>query len=155
MARAALADFGEKESLVQWATTVVNAERAKVLLGLGIVPKGIDFEVSEIMHRTTYGVDADPVNILFGLRSALADYAACHIATDLSDILFGTPQPVLSRANLGVIKEDAVNIALHGHNPLLSDIIVPSRFRAGADCGDQAGGRRRRPQRGRHLLHRQ
>jgi carbon-monoxide dehydrogenase catalytic subunit len=77
------------------------------------------------MHRTTYGVDADPINILLGaLKCAVADYAACHLATDLSDILFGTPQPVVSKANLGVLREEAVNIALHGHNPLLSDIIA-------------------------------
>jgi len=31
--------------------------------------------------------------------------------------MFGTPKPLVSRANLGVLREDSVNIALHGHNP--------------------------------------
>jgi carbon-monoxide dehydrogenase catalytic subunit len=46
------------------------------------------------------------------------------IATEVSDVLFGTPAPNMSEANLGVLKADEVNIALHGHNPMLSDVIV-------------------------------
>jgi carbon-monoxide dehydrogenase catalytic subunit len=47
-----------------------------------------------------------------------------YLATDLSDILFGTPAQVMARANLGTLKESAVNIAVHGHNPVLSEVIV-------------------------------
>ena len=125
LALAALADFHEKETPVMWATTVVTENRAKVLTDLGLVPKGIDFEVSEIMHRTLYGVDADPINLLLaGLRCAVADLAGCYMGTDLADILFGVPKPVVTEANLGTIKAGAVNIALHGHNPVLSDLLV-------------------------------
>jgi anaerobic carbon-monoxide dehydrogenase catalytic subunit len=125
VAQAAMADFHEKDTPVQWAATVVTPERVKVLSELGIVPRGIDTEVSDIMHRTLYGVDADPVNLLLaGLRCAVADLAGCYMGTDLSDILFGIPQPVVTSANMGVLKADAVNVALHGHNPVLSDIIV-------------------------------
>jgi carbon-monoxide dehydrogenase catalytic subunit len=125
VARAAIADFHEKDTPVQWAATVVPPERVKVLSELGIVPRGIDTEISDIMHRTIYGVDADPVNLLLaGLRCGVADLAACYMGTDLSDILFGIPQPVVTSANMGVLKADAVNVALHGHNPVLSDIIV-------------------------------
>jgi carbon-monoxide dehydrogenase catalytic subunit len=46
------------------------------------------------------------------------------LATDLSDILFGTPEPLVSKANLGVLKDDEVNIIVHGHEPTLSDMIV-------------------------------
>jgi len=125
VAATALAEFSDRDEALTWAATTVTKGRVEVFSKLGIVPTSIDSSVAEVMHRTTYGVDADPVNILLGaLKCAVADYAACHLATDLSDILFGTPQPVVSRANLGVLKEDAVNIALHGHNPLLSDIIA-------------------------------
>lgn len=125
VANAALADFHEKETPVMWAATVVTPERAKLLTDLGLVPKGIDHEVSEIMHRTLYGVDADPVNLLLaGLRCAVADLAGCYMATDLADILFGIPKPTVSEANLGTLKADAVNIAVHGHNPVLSDVLV-------------------------------
>lgn len=121
----ALEDFSEKDSPLTWAATTVTEGRIKTFLEHGVVPTGIDSAVSEIMHRTTYGVDADPVNMLLGaVKCALADYAACHMATDIADILFGTPSPVATRANLGVLNAKAVNIALHGHNPLLSDIIA-------------------------------
>ncbi|MHC1726199.1 MAG: anaerobic carbon-monoxide dehydrogenase catalytic subunit [Syntrophobacteraceae bacterium] len=125
LAHAALADFHEKDTPVLWAATVVNPQRAKVLAGLDLVPKGIDHEVSEIMHRTLYGVDADPVNLLLGgMRCAVADLAGCYMATDIADILFGIPKPTFTEANLGTLKAGAVNIALHGHNPVLSDILV-------------------------------
>jgi carbon-monoxide dehydrogenase catalytic subunit len=125
VAKAALADFHEKDTPVLWAATVVNPQRAKVLSDLDLVPKGIDHEVSEIMHRTLYGVDADPVNLLLGgLRCAVADLAGCYMGTDLADILFGIPKPTVTEANLGTLKADAVNIALHGHNPVLSDVLV-------------------------------
>lgn len=125
VATAALADFHEKETPVMWAATVVTPERVKVLSDLGIVPKGIDHEVSEIMHRTLYGVDADAVNLLLaGLRCGVADLAGCYMGTDLADILFGTPQPTVTSANMGVLKKEAVNIAVHGHNPVLSDVLV-------------------------------
>ena len=125
LARAALADFHEKETPVMWAATVVPQKRVEGLSRAGLVPKGIDHEISEIMHRTLYGVDADPVNLLLaGLRCGVADLAGCYMGTDLADILFGTPTPVMSEANLGTLKKDHVNIALHGHNPVLSDILV-------------------------------
>jgi len=125
LAKAALADFAEKDTPVMWAATVVTKDRVKVLTDLGLVPKGIDYEVSEIMHRTLYGVDADAVNLLLaGLRCGVADLAGCYMGTDLADILFGTPTPVVTEANLGTLKADAVNIAVHGHNPVLSDLMV-------------------------------
>jgi carbon-monoxide dehydrogenase catalytic subunit len=72
------------------------------------------------------GVDNDYVNILLhALRTSLSDgWGGSMVATELSDVMFGTPNPVMSTVNLGVLKEDHVNIALHGHNPLLSDVIV-------------------------------
>jgi len=125
VADAALADFHEKDTPVLWAATVVPEERVKALSKIGAVPKGIDHEISEIMHRTLYGVDADAVNLLLGgVRCGVADLAGCYMGTDLSDILFGTPYPVKSEANLGTIKKNSVNIALHGHNPVLSEMII-------------------------------
>ncbi len=125
VAAAALADFHEKDTPVMWAAGVVTPGRVKVLSDLGIVPKGIDHEISEIMHRTLYGVDADPVNLLLGgLRCSVADLAGCYMGTDLADILFGTPTPLATRANLGTLKKASVNIACHGHNPVLSEIII-------------------------------
>jgi carbon-monoxide dehydrogenase catalytic subunit len=125
VAETALQDFSEKETPVTWAAVNVTQGRVAAFQKLGVVPTGIDSAVSEVMHRTHYGVDADPVNLLLGgVKCALADFASCAMGTDLADVLFGTPQPVISRANLGVLKVDAVNVGLHGHNPVLSDLIA-------------------------------
>lgn len=92
----------------------------------GIVPRGIDREVAEAMHRTSIGVDHDPDNLLLhGLRTALADgWGGCMISTDITDILFGTPQPLRAEASFGIFKEDEVNIVVHGHEPTLAETIV-------------------------------
>ncbi|MDA8100087.1 MAG: anaerobic carbon-monoxide dehydrogenase catalytic subunit [Nitrospiraceae bacterium] len=125
LALKALEEFSEKTTPLAWAATTVTKGRVDTFLKLGVVPTGIDSVVADALHRTTYGVDADPVNILLGaVKCALADYAGCHLATDMADVLFGTPSPAVTRANLGVMKQNAVNIAVHGHNPLLSDMVA-------------------------------
>lgn len=90
-----------------------------------VLPSNIETSITDVMHRTSMGVDADPIPILFGgIKCALSDYDGAQISSDLSDILFGTPKLVMSEANLGVLDEKCVNVAVHGHNPLLSDIMV-------------------------------
>ncbi|GAG91616.1 unnamed protein product, partial [marine sediment metagenome] len=91
-----------------------------------IYPRGVDREVVEMMHRTHIGVDQDAENILrHGLRTSLSDgWGGSMLATDISDILFGTPKAVSSTTNLGVLKEDEVNLVIHGHEPTLSEMIV-------------------------------
>jgi carbon-monoxide dehydrogenase catalytic subunit len=93
---------------------------------LGIEPRGVDWEITERMHRTHMGVDNDAVNLLVqALRAALADgWGGSMIATELSDVLFGTPKPTASQVNLGVLKADQVNIVLHGHSPLISETVA-------------------------------
>ncbi|MEE4263426.1 MAG: anaerobic carbon-monoxide dehydrogenase catalytic subunit [Desulfobacteraceae bacterium] len=92
----------------------------------GVLPRNIDREIVEIMHRTHIGVDQDYKNLMKqGTRAAIADgWGGSMLATDLQDVLFGTPSPVQSEANLGVMKEDCVNIVIHGHEPVLSEMIV-------------------------------
>ena len=92
----------------------------------GVTPRGIDRENVETLHRTHMGVDNDWVNILLhAVRNGLSDgWGGSMIATELSDVLFGVPTPRMSTVNLGAIKADAVNIILHGHNPMLSEVIV-------------------------------
>lgn len=92
---------------------------------LGIKPRGVDRENVEMLHRTHMGVDNDHVNLLLhGLRTSLSDgWGGSMIGTELSDVMFGTPSPVMSEVNLGVLRTDQVNIAMHGHNPLLSDVV--------------------------------
>lgn len=127
VAEASLDDYSRQNSKIPctWAETTMTKQRAEKLKALGVMPHNIDASVAEIMSRTHLGCDADPVNILLGgLKGALADYTGMYLSTELSDALFGTPKPTVTEANLGAIKESAINIAVHGHNPLLSEIVV-------------------------------
>jgi len=120
-------EFGKQdEEPLALVKALAPRKRLAVWLKAGICPRNIDREIVEIMHRTHMGVDADPVSLIAqGARAALADgWSGSMMATLLSDILFGTPKPVKATANLGVLKEDYVNIIVHGHNPLLSMKIV-------------------------------
>ncbi|MCD6554212.1 MAG: anaerobic carbon-monoxide dehydrogenase catalytic subunit [Anaerolineae bacterium] len=125
LARAVYAEFGKQEGPIQF-TRRAPEKRVALWQSLGIDPRGIDREIVEIMHRTHIGVDNDPVNlILQGLKASVADgWGGSMVATELSDVLFGTPTPVRSQANLGVLKADEVNIVAHGHEPTLSEMIV-------------------------------
>lgn len=101
-------------------------KRKKVWEKVGVVPRGIDREVVECLHRTHVGDDQDLAHLLHhAVRTSLADgWGGSMIATDISDILFGTPAPILGQANLGVLKDDMVNVVVHGHEPTLSEMIV-------------------------------
>ena len=104
----------------------VPEKRRKLWAKLGITPRGVDREIAEMMHRTHMGCDNDaPNTMLHAARTCLADgWAGSMIATEVSDILFGTPQSGRGRVNLGVLKEDHVNILVHGHNPIVSEMVM-------------------------------
>jgi len=125
LAEAIMAEFGKQDGPIQF-TRRAPAKRVELWKKLGIDPRGIDREIVEIMHRTHIGVDNDYVHlILQGLRASLADgWGGSMIATELQDVMFGTPTPTFSEANLGVLEPDQVNIIIHGHEPLLSEMIV-------------------------------
>jgi carbon-monoxide dehydrogenase catalytic subunit len=109
---------------------------------LGIVPRGAMREIMELMHRTHMGVDQHYENITKQCsRTALADgWGGSMVATEISDILFGTPSPVAADVNMGVLQEEQVNIIVHGHEPNLFESIVesvnePTLVQAAKDAG--------------------
>ncbi|MFO8112022.1 MAG: anaerobic carbon-monoxide dehydrogenase catalytic subunit [Desulfosalsimonadaceae bacterium] len=95
---------------------------------MGIVPRGAMREIMEMMHRTHMGVDQHYENITRQCsRTALSDgWGGSMVATEISDILFGTPVPVAAEVNMGVLKEDMVNIIVHGHEPNLFESMMAS-----------------------------
>ena len=101
-------------------------KRQEIWRKQGVAPRGIDREVVELMHRTHMGVDQDYQSLLKqGTRTALADgWGGSMIATELQDVLFSTPAPVASQINLGVLKEDEVNLIIHGHEPHLAEMLA-------------------------------
>ncbi len=114
----------EREPAI-WIKSYTPKASYEQLEKLGVIPHNVWRHIMNAMHRTSMGNDADPVNIMLAdLQMGLIDGLGLTMATELSDILFGTPKPIRSWANLAVIKADYVNIAVHGHNPLLSEKIV-------------------------------
>ena len=127
LAKAVYAEFGKQEGFLRFTR---RAPQKRVDQGqkMGIDPRGIDREIVEIMHRTHIGVDNDPVNlILQGLKASIADgWGGSMVATEISDILFGTPSPISIEVNMGVLKEDYVNVIVHGHEPNLFESMIES-----------------------------
>lgn len=116
---------GAHERPFNWLSKSIVEDRVKKLEDCNIMPHGVFGTIAENIAQTHVGMDADPVNLIFqGLKTSVADFGSEHMATDLSDIIFGTPKPVVSEANLGVLDPDYVNLAVHGHNPILSEMIV-------------------------------
>ena len=91
-----------------------------------IEPRAIDREVSQSMHMTHMGCSSLPEALIRqALRAGLSDgWGGSMMGTEFSDVLFGTPKPVDTTANLGVMEKDNVNIVVHGHDPSLSEMIV-------------------------------
>jgi len=120
-----LAMFGQQEGELAFGWRAPE-KRKEIWRKMGIFPRGIDREVVETMHRTSIGVDQQMENIMLqGSRCALADgWGGSMIGTELQDILFGTPTALKAKINLGVLEKDQVNIIVHGHEPLLSEMIL-------------------------------
>jgi carbon-monoxide dehydrogenase catalytic subunit len=117
--------FGQQKGELVYLSRAPK-KRQEIWRKLGIAPRGIDREVVEMLHRTHMGVDQEPNNIMLGaLRTSLADgWGGSMIGTDISDILFGTPKPVKTKAGLDIFKKDHVNLVVHGHEPSFAEMLV-------------------------------
>jgi anaerobic carbon-monoxide dehydrogenase catalytic subunit len=121
----ALAEYGKQHGEIEYAKRA-PLKRQEIWRKEGVIPTGVDRPVVEVMHMTHMGVNQEMEHIIrLATKASLADgWGGSMIATDLSDILYGTPVPILGKVNLGCMKEDTVNIIVHGHEPSLSEIIV-------------------------------
>jgi carbon-monoxide dehydrogenase catalytic subunit len=120
-----LAEFSSQEEVLK-TLSLAPLKQVSIWQNNNILPVGIDRMIVESMHRSAMGVDHDYQNILLqAFRTALADgWGGSRIATIVSDILFGTPSPVRSQSNLGVLGEKTVNVLVHGHEPELSEMLA-------------------------------
>jgi carbon-monoxide dehydrogenase catalytic subunit len=118
-------DFGRQKGGVNYIKRAPK-KRQELWKDKDLLPRGLDREVVEMMHRTHMGVDQDPKSLLHhALRTSLTDgWGGAMLATDISDILYGTPTPIKAKMSVGLLKEDEVNIVVHGHEPSLSEMMV-------------------------------
>ncbi|MCM1314529.1 MAG: anaerobic carbon-monoxide dehydrogenase catalytic subunit [Muribaculaceae bacterium] len=101
-------------------------ERQQVWKELDILPISAYHEVFEAYHKSGCAIDGDWKSIIqqflrCGLAFTFSGVAGASIATDC---LFGVGDRVTSKVNIGALKKGYVNIAVHGHLPLLVSQIV-------------------------------
>lgn len=123
----ALENFQQQFGTLPWLLQrKVNPKTMARWEELGILPTNGHMDVVMAVNKQAMGCDADPANLLLGaMKLGLVDgYAGLTLSTDLQDILFGTPSVVKSEYRLAVIKEDMVNISVHGHVPMIAEKVV-------------------------------
>ena len=100
--------------------------RQKIWEEQGVAPRAIDREVSQSLHMTHMGCSSLPESLIRqSFRTGLSDgWGGSMMGTEFSDVLFGTPKPIDTEGNLGVMEKDMVNIVVHGHDPSLSEMVV-------------------------------
>ena len=127
VARKAIEDFGRQDGKpMNWIRARTSKREYDKWEKLGLIVSNPHNEIETAMHRTSMGNDSDPLNLWLAiLRMGIVDnFAGLMLATDLSDILFGTPSPKVISANYAVIKDASVNVACHGHNPIMASKLV-------------------------------
>lgn len=101
-------------------------ERLEVWEKLGITPISPYHEVFESLHRTTTGTDGDWRNCMTQMLRTGVSFAwtSCLGSGIAMDCLYGLPHRSVSKVNVGALKVGYVNIAVHGHSPLLIREII-------------------------------
>lgn len=90
-----------------------------------VIPSGIDKEILKLICSASEEGDQYYKNILFNIiRCSLADgWGSLMLATELKDILFGIPQPLVSNTGSELIKEEMINVLVCGINPFLNEAL--------------------------------
>ncbi len=125
VAETGLNEYGKIKGYQRWIERAPE-ERQKCWIDNEIAPRAVDREVVTSMHMTHMGCSADASALVKqALRTGLADgWGGSMAGTEFSDILYGTPMPRETEADLGVLEKDMVNIICHGHDPAVSEMIV-------------------------------
>jgi carbon-monoxide dehydrogenase catalytic subunit len=105
---------------------IAPPERQKVWEELGLTPVGSYHEIFEALHQTTVGTQGDWRKAMdqflrLGLTFSMNSVVGGSIA---QDCLFGVPRRSTIKANLGALKTGTVNIAIHGHAPMLAMKVI-------------------------------
>jgi carbon-monoxide dehydrogenase catalytic subunit len=123
----ALEDFGRQDELPNnWVSKRAPQAEQQMWKDLGLMYSNPHNEIESAMHASSMGNDADPLSLMMRvLKMSLIDgWSGLALTVDLQDILFGTPEVGFTEAAVGVLEANSVNIATHGHNPVLSEKIL-------------------------------
>ena len=124
MAETALLEYGKPFGNQRWLSRAPEHTQ-EIWQREEIAPRAIDREVACSLHMTHMGCSSKPEALIRqSFRMGLADgWGGSMCGTEFSDVLFGTPKPIDTEANLGVMVEENVNIVVHGHDPSLSEMV--------------------------------
>ena len=124
IAEMALLEYGKPFGFQRW-TERAPQHTQELWKNAEILPRAIDREVSCALHMTHMGCSSKPEALVRqSLRTGLCDgWGGSMCGTEFSDVLFGTPKPLDTEANLGVMNAENVNIVVHGHDPSLSEMV--------------------------------
>ena len=123
----ALEDFGRQDERPNnWLTARAPEREQELWKELGLMYSNPHNEIETAMHASSMGNDADPTSLMMRvLKMSLIDgWTGLALAVDLQDVLFGVPQVSVTETAAGVLEAGSVNIATHGHNPVLSEKIL-------------------------------
>ena len=122
MALLGLEEYGKVFGYQRFLDRMPEGQKEK-LIELELAPRAIDREVSASLHTTHMGCSSLPEQLVRqSIRMGMADgWGGSMAGTEFSDVMFGTPKPVDTEANLGVMVAENVNIIVHGHDPSLSE----------------------------------
>jgi len=125
MAEIGLLEYGKPFGKLKFIERA-EAHTQELWAKAGIEPRAIDREVVQALHMTHMGCSSEPEALIRqSLRAGLSDgWGGSMMGTEFSDVMFGTPKPMDTTANIGVMEKDNVNIVVHGHDPSLSEMIV-------------------------------
>lgn len=111
---------------IEMLTAFAPPERKELWEKLQVIPRSASYEIMETLHMTTLGGCSDWTALASQeLKSALAYcYSTLFGSSMATEILFGIPKPKETEVNYGIMKEDHVNILVHGHSPVMVEKIL-------------------------------
>lgn len=93
---------------------------------LGLFPGGGYSEVAYAQTRCMTNFSSDPVDFLLNsVRLGIAnEYQGLFLLDIIQEILMGTQEIQIKQQNMGLLKENMVNIVTNGHMPLLAHVAI-------------------------------
>lgn len=117
--------IGPGEGPMSFALALAPKKIDKLVKADLIPQKGAAETIVQGLHSTVQGMMSSTRHLLMScLKFGVIDMMALYISTQLQDILFGTPTPKESKIGMDVLDREKVNILVHGHVPVLSEMVV-------------------------------
>ncbi|CQR73558.1 Carbon monoxide dehydrogenase 2 [Sporomusa ovata DSM 2662] len=122
-----LADMGkpywEESAMVQ---AFAPPKRQELWRKLGIYPGGGFSEIGLAQTKCMTNLNADPVDFLLtSVRlGVINEYQGLFALDILQEILMGTQKIRAAKQNMGLLKQDMVNIITNGHMPLTAHVVI-------------------------------